>query len=152
MAAALRLRRSAREPDARKELLAALEEFGLETEALRFEKSAARFSIAGGSGSGAEQIASLMNESKADAALRAAVRELRAFSANSAKSSSLSVGYEWRSLRSVLQQHGLVDGPLGELDPGDTQSARRWAEYGAACQFLEKREQAIEAFRQTPPW
>ena len=157
--AALRLRHGTLQPNHRSELAIALDELGLKKEAEQLEKASATRSArsmlspsvaysASRARTPADRIRKLIDAGKQKAAAKLLSTEvlstIRQHAGNPMNQSY--ARHQYRQLRERVQKYGLADEILSALDPKDSASHRRIADYAAVLEVFERQDEAIEAY------
>ena len=146
--AALRLRKSTTTPQERQRLISALDDLGLQSEADRVASTAVAqpsksrsYSSGGSVKSQIKQIEEALKKEEKDKAQRLALRELKSLIRQPYQ---YSTGSNQKKLKELLENHDLIDWILQRMDPGESTSVRRRADYALALQLCGKTDKAIK--------
>ncbi len=156
-AACLRLRQSRLDPNRRAELIAAMENLGLEREAEKLDKLASTQPSASMSQSAAviyssgraastpqDRIKKLLDEGKRDAALKLlgndVLQQARQAIANPQNASYMR--YQFQQLKTRVSSLGLNKELLESLEPGENASLQKVIEYGVVCEMFGELQKA----------
>ncbi len=153
-AAALRLRRMPLRTEQRAELIAALDQLGLEKEAERLEESQASQPMLSAGGSRAyysnspqtSPIVESLGEGKREQAVRMITREFTSMARNTAAGADFNPSNQL-DLRQVILAYGLDDQLLAEMDPGETDNLLKLTSFAFLCESLHLEDQALEVYR-----
>ncbi|BBO35263.1 hypothetical protein PLANPX_4875 [Lacipirellula parvula] len=155
-AACLRLRQSRLDPNRRGELIAAMENLGLEREAEKLDKlastqpaaSAPMAAIAYAStslqASSPDRIKKLIDDGKRDAALKLlandVLQQARQVLANPQNGSYMR--QQFRQLKTRVSSLGMMKELIESLDPGDSSNPQKAIEYGVVCEMFDEPKKA----------
>ena len=146
--AALRLRKSSATPQERKRLISALDDLGLQKEAdLVASSVSSRPSPSGSRGSNApsqiEQIDAALKKGEKEKAQRLALREMKSLIRQPRDYNTTS---NQKKLHKLLESNDMLDWVQERMDPGESTSIRRKADYAMALHILGKKEESLKIF------
>lgn len=158
-AACLRLRQTRLDPNHRTELIAAMEDLGLKSEAEKLDKLAAAQSASSPAAAvmmrstasrtvSADRITKLVADGKRDAAARLlsaeVLQQARQVIANPNNGNYMR--HQFRELKTRIGTLGMTEELLKSIDPGDSANPQRTMEYAVVCEAFERPQDARAAY------
>ncbi|QDT71705.1 Tetratricopeptide repeat protein [Lacipirellula limnantheis] len=154
-AACLRLRQTRLDANRRSELIAAMEDLGLKSEAEKLDQLAASqpaastpsrviYSAVGARLGSGDRVTKLVADGKRDAAAKLLATEVlghaRQMLSNPGNASYMR--HQFRQIKTRVSTLGMTDDVLKAMDPGDNTTSQRGVEYAVACEAFGRPQEA----------